>query len=66
MVDFRPMKGPKNELDLRRWNARAVEIASEVDPECGGFFRRCLQQAALLGMEYGASCNQEVGSSESK
>ena len=41
-----------DELTKRRRNARAVEIASEVDPQAGGFFRRCLERAAMLGMEY--------------
>lgn len=41
-----------NELAKKQRNARAVEIATEVDPQCGGYFRSCLQRAALLGMEY--------------
>lgn len=31
--------------------ARAKRIANEVDPAAGGFFLRCLEKAALKGME---------------
>jgi hypothetical protein len=39
---------------LKRWEARAAAIIQEIDPQAGGFFRRCLERAALKGMEFAA------------
>lgn len=41
-----------DDLTKQRREARARQIATEVDPQAGGFFRRGLERAALLGMEF--------------
>jgi len=38
---------------------RAREIAQEIDPAAGGFFRACMERAALLGMEHVDAANRE-------
>lgn len=38
---------------------RAREIAREIDPVAGDFFRRCMEQAALLGMAFADSQNRK-------
>lgn len=48
----------------KRRERRAREIALEIDPMAGGFFRSCMERAALLGMEY--SGGSIVGNSEDK
>lgn len=35
----------------KRFIEMAAQIAQEIDPKAGGFFRRCLERAAILGME---------------
>jgi hypothetical protein len=39
----------------RRREAKARDIAQEVDPLAGGFFRQQLVRAALAGMEFGSA-----------
>jgi hypothetical protein len=39
-------------LGQARREAKAREIAEQIDAEAGGYFRRCLERAALLGMEF--------------
>lgn len=41
-----------DELTKHRRATRAKEIAREVDMQAGGYFRGCLERAALLGMEF--------------
>lgn len=48
-----------DEITQRRREARAREIAQEVDPQAGGFFRKCLERAALLGMDYASPAGDE-------
>ena len=43
---------PISELEHRRRQAKAEEIAREVDPKAGGFAKRCMEEAALKGMAY--------------
>ena len=48
------------DLAQRRREARARDIAQEIDPQAGGFFRACLVEAALKGMEFERSNNPSV------
>lgn len=41
----------KRAAQLKLWQERAERIAQEIDPAAGGFFRRCLERAAIKGME---------------
>ena len=43
---------PISELERRRRQAKAEEIAREVDPKAGGFAKRCMEEAALKGMAF--------------
>ncbi len=42
-----------NEIEKAQHLASARKIAAEVDPQAGGFFRRSLERAALLGITAG-------------
>lgn len=53
---------PTASIGERRRIARAEQIAHEVDPNAGGFFRKCLERAALLGMEFMLTPEDREGS----
>ena len=40
-----------DEITLRRRMAKATEIAKDIDPAAGGFFRGNLERAVLAGMD---------------
>lgn len=40
------------DFEKKRREKRARQIAQEIDPQSGGFFRNCMTRAALLGMEF--------------
>jgi hypothetical protein len=40
-----------DEITKRRREQRAAEIAQQIDPQAGGYFKRMLERAALAGME---------------
>lgn len=41
-----------DDIDKARREAAARDIAQQLDPQAGGFFRQCLVDAALKGMEF--------------
>lgn len=41
-----------DDITRRRREERAKQIAQEIDPKAGGFFRKSMERAALLGMDY--------------